>query len=385
MVECGPMPVETVFILGAGFSCYAGAPLQKDFAKDVLRGRDFGDHQPSKIIVDSLEKFVADVFHQPDSKGEPGWPEWEDLFTCLDLSANSGHHLGPNYDPHVLRTIRRAILSRVIRMLDQRYKKALKRKSRIKMRQLDAFLKGINLQTAAFVSLNWDTVLELRLTKRRKDLQFCYGRHVFPAQFIDSATDSRITVVDRLSQDRVSIAKMHGATNWLYCDNCRSQFSFPANTTGSVAMQLMQEKDWRTLCPGVEEPPKSSQWKCSDCGVLLGTRMATFSYRKVLDSPVLLKTWFYAEELLRQASNWVFVGYSLPEADYEFKYLLKRIELSRSKPPQLFLLDKCEETKLRYRKFFGEQLQEKAIYLGSLGRKGVEHLRGLGVPMAPNL
>jgi len=113
----------------------------------------------------------------------------------------------------------------------------------------------------------------------------------------------------------------------------------------------------------------------------LGSRIATFSYRKALDSPILLKTWFFAEDLLREANNWVFIGYSLPEADFEFKYLLKRIELSRLKPPRLFLIDPSKKTALRYKAFFGTTMPEKAIYLGDLGREAVEHLVKHGVPM----
>ena len=187
------MAVETVFILGAGFSYYAGTPLQENFAEDVLRGRDFGDEQPSKIIVDSLEEFVDYVFHLGT---DVSWPEWEDLFTCLDLSANSGHHLGWKYSPRLLRTIRRAILSRIIRMLEQRYKNALKDKvQRIKIQRLDKFLSAIDVRKAAFVSLNWDAVLELRLMEQLKDVYFDYGSHVRWAQFKQSP-DLRITAID---------------------------------------------------------------------------------------------------------------------------------------------------------------------------------------------
>jgi hypothetical protein len=115
----------------------------------------------------------------------------------------------------------------------------------------------------------------------------------------------------------------------------------------------------------------------------LGTRIATFSYRKVLDSPILARTWFHAEDLLRQAKNWVFVGYSLPDADFEFKYLLKRIEVSRPKPPKLLLLDPSEETASRYRNFFGTALPVNAIHLGGLGSAAVDHLRRHGVLRAP--
>ena len=291
------MPIETVYLLGAGFSFYAGIPLQKHFAEDILRGATFGDDQPSKIIVDALETFVRRVFHRPAGKGD-NWPDWEDLFTCVDLSANSGHYLGRRYDPHRLRTIRRAILSRIVRMLEQRYKKALSDGSKGELLQhLDQFLSAIDLTTSAFVSLNWDTVLELRLMKQHADLQFDYGPHVTPARFI-SNKDSRITAdAGDPSKRHVNIAKMHGAINWLYCDNCRCQFSFPANRTGSVASQLMQKRDWLTLRPKAKKHPRSGKWRCSNCGVLLGIRIATFSYRKILDSPILAKTWFHAGRL----------------------------------------------------------------------------------------
>ena len=376
------MPIETIYLLGAGFSSYAGIPLQKDFAKDILRGGTFGDDQPSRIIVDALETFVTKVFHRSSGR-EDTWPDWEDLFTCVDLSANTGHHLGPRYDPRRLRTIRRAILSRIIRMLEQRYKKALNDVSKGELLQLlDQFLAAIDLSTSAFVSLNWDTVLELRLMKQHTNLQFDYGPHVTPARFV-SNRDSRITVDGRdPSRRRVNIAKIHGAINWLYCDNCRCQFSFPANRTGSVATQLMQKRDWLTLRPKAKKHPKSGRWRCSICGVFLGTRIATFSYRKVLDSPILSKTWFHAEDLLRRADNWVFVGYSLPDADFEFKYMLKRIEVSRPSPPRLFLLDPSKDTVAKYRNFFGTALPANAIHIGGLGPQAVDHLRRQGIRMA---
>ena len=33
------------------------------------------------------------------------------------------------------------------------------------------------------------------------------------------------------------------------------------------------------------------------------------------------KSWFSAEKLLLAAENWIFISYSLPAADFEFKYL----------------------------------------------------------------
>jgi hypothetical protein len=96
-------------------------------------------------------------------------------------------------------------------------------------------------------------------------------------------------------------------------------------------------------------------------------------------------TWRTAERALRSADNWVFIGYSLPAADYEFKYMLKRVQLSRSKPPKLVLITggdtkAAEDTRLNYQKFFGPSLKAEGInvFAGGLDSRARTGLRKLG-------
>jgi hypothetical protein len=101
--------------------------------------------------------------------------------------------------------------------------------------------------------------------------------------------------------------------------------------------------------------------------VALGARIATFSYRKALEFPMFQKSWFAAEELLRDAEEWIFIGYSLPAADFEFKYLLKRTQLSRRKPPLIKVVTgggkySAQMTLRNYKRFFGRSIQEKNFY-----------------------
>jgi hypothetical protein len=67
------------------------------------------------------------------------------------------------------------------------------------------------------------------------------------------------------------------------------------------------------------------------------------------------RSWDSAKQLLRTATSWVFVGYSLSAADYEFKLLLKRAELSRSATPHLLLITggrrAADNTERSYQKF----------------------------------
>ena len=109
-----------MIIVGAGFSYYAGLPLQSGFTAELLRATRFLKG-PSKRITDFLCQFVRADFH---ARKLDTWPALEDLFTCIDLSANTGHHLGREYCPSQLRTVRRALLTRIIRMLWQSYGRA---------------------------------------------------------------------------------------------------------------------------------------------------------------------------------------------------------------------------------------------------------------------
>jgi hypothetical protein len=76
------------------------------------------------------------------------------------------------------------------------------------------------------------------------------------------------------------------------------------------------------------------------------------------------QSWNNAEHLLTNAKRWVFIGYSLPAADYEFKYLLKRIELARRKPPDIILITGgtgAPATGANYRHFFGTRLNNRVF------------------------
>jgi hypothetical protein len=64
---------------------------------------------------------------------------------------------------------------------------------------------------------------------------------------------------------------------------------------------------------------------------------------------------------------WLFIGYSMPEADFEFRQVLKSAELAnrsgKAKNIQV-ILKKDKSAGLRYRKFFG--LRAKAVNQGGL-------------------
>jgi hypothetical protein len=351
--------MKTAYIVGAGLSYYAGLPLQSDFTKKLLAARDF-DEGPSQAMVAHLDKFVHKVFHLPTDAEPSQWPELEDIFTFIDLSANTGHHLGREYSPRDLRRMRRVLIARTIRMLQQSYKKA-KRSSDQKWVQIVNFVKKLNVIDSRFISLNWDTSLESIILENHKECQLSYGKSIRPAMF---QGETEIETLPAESWPEIQLSKMHGSMNWLYCDNCRRIFWFSPTDTLKVADQIIRKDEWRKIDP--EFKSKKAR-HCCFCGVELGTRIATFSYRKALDFRMFQRSWERADRHLRDSERWVFIGYSLPGADFEFKYLLKRVELARTKRPEIIIVsggteEATSRTLKNYQGIFGSRIKDGVTF-----------------------
>lgn len=368
--------VDTVFVVGGGLSSYAGLPLTSEFTKALLAARKQKTGQ-SRHLVDYLARFTRDVFGHLEGAKAEYWPSLEDLFTCLDLAANTGHHLGSAFPPARLRTVRRALLVRIMRMLEDRYHRARQRKTE-KWKMLGEFFRTVDFSRAAFISMNWDTVIERRFWTIHKTLNFDYGCDAVAARFPGEA--SRIEVMESTVGQRVGIIKIHGSFNWLYCDNCRRVFWFAPWKQTEMANQLLSRDEWKQIAPHSDY--KSRIWNCAFCGdVPLGIRIATFSYRKALDFPMLQKSWFSAEKLLRQARSWVFIGYSMPAADFEFKFTLKRVQLSRRIAPKFALIAggrDADSTYTNYQRFFGRGVRlGDNCFLEGLTTEAIAYIREL--------
>lgn len=374
---------DVAYILGAGFSTYAGLPLVSDFTEEMLLPDSKDD--PSGDLIGFLKQFIHDAFDHSTGAKAKYWPDLEDIFTCIDLSANTGHNLGATYESAKLRTVRRALVARITRMLWKRYERARDRKDE-KWEKLNLFIKAVDLDRTAFVSMNWDTVLEAQVEEFYKGkVRFTYTGDAVAASFPASGNKLELEVG---SGAVVQLIKMHGSTNWLYCDNCRRLFWFPSEEAPKIAEQALNRTDWdliRETLGNTVQPWRARNWRCYYCKtVRLGGRIATFSYRKALDFPMFQKSWFEAERALRNAGTWVFIGYSLPAADYEFKYLLKRTQLSRD-PPGYILVSQDptdpERTYQRYQRFFGRSIKwDENCFVNGITAEVIHRIEKLYAP-----
>ena len=368
------MSLSHAFIVGAGFSSYANIPMQSGFTKALFDGGQSPSNLTLAVISFLRNRFVNDVF-APGTDDTELWPALEDIYTLIDLAANSGHQLGKKLTPGNLRTIRRFLLSRTIAMLHQRFAEANQKGKEWKA--LSDFMSAVPISSSAFISMNWDTVIEQQLTIAHPQMVFDYGCDAHPATFHGSGL--RIGSRHDLSiETEAKIIKMHGSINWLYCDSCRRLFWFAPREVDGIAWQLVGSKDLKRIESTYNLPKGFKRKMCGECsGAYLATRIATFSYRKALDFPMFQKSWFSAENILQTATKWIFIGYSLPAADFEFKHLLKRVQLSRKEPPIIYVVSGggmkvARVTEKHYQRFFGKEISPERTFLRGLTSNAIQ-------------
>ena len=342
---------DTVAIVGAGFSKNAGIPLTRELNERFLELPSKSQLTPEidTIITNHLQDFWKDVFRYHAGKVKP---TFEDHFTLLDLAANSGHNLGPNYTPAKLRALRRLSIHRVFEVLDRSFEK-----NSVISEFVRAFCKG---NRNAFVSTNWDIVVENHITERRSGgafEHFSYGIEGIYGRTLAAPT-----------REQLPIIKLHGSANWQYCDCCRHVVFGLAGRgkTSLTALTFVEPEDFvrlgepRSVIEHVRRM-KGNAHKCPTCESQLSARVATFSYSKAFDYFQFRGSWEAALRRLITAKRWIFIGYSLPEADFELRHLLKTAELaSRNKENKTIevVLTSDGAASERYSRFFGSKIKK---------------------------
>lgn len=356
----------------------AGLPLASSFTRELLNVSKLKLDGPSSQQVRAIRTFVDQVFGEGTRQSATGWPELEDIFTLIDLSANTGHHLGTLYSAADLRIVRRAIIVRMIRMLSQTYRKK-QDKPDSNWQMLEALFKNFDVNSSAVLSMNWDTVFERGVDRTQNIKDVDYGNHASASRFVKGKLLRRSP-----GGDTLHILKPHGSVNWLYCDACRETFWVAPSETEHVAQSLFRKRDWDVVLKDTKiKTPTVLSPTCPHCnGESLGTRFATFSYRKALDFPMHAASWRTAEQYLKSTVDWVFIGYSMPAADFEFKHLLKRVQLTEHTRPNITVItggSDAESTIARFKSFFGDVEGKRHFFRNGLDKAALTHLASIEV------
>jgi hypothetical protein len=151
----------------------------------------------------------------------------------------------------------------------------------------------------ATISTNWDLLWD-------NTLQQCSSRC---GQTVDYGVPARaMEDGSLLPRGGPLLYKLHGSLNWGSCPCCHGMF---ARTDGRLWVpQIMPAPCPR--CGSNEETPS------------LRTFIITPTALKTIRNPIVQMVYDEAFALLRRATTVIFVGYSLPAADHNLRYLFRR-------------------------------------------------------------
>lgn len=156
------------------------------------------------------------------------------------------------------------------------------------------------------ITTNWDILLEQYMY--RKGIKFDYN---FNSEYV--IDDRKNKDSKGKSEKTIKLLKVHGSINWFRCLRCGTLQVCGANECGQYLFDDLKEE------------------KCYKCGqiaygdqVQLKPEIITPTMLKSINSQLYNNLWQNAAYQLQNADKIIFCGYSLPIADFEFRYLLKQ-------------------------------------------------------------
>ena len=352
--------MKTVYILGAGFSVGAGAPSQANIIREAFKAYARNPNWMNRNKhFDVFESFLSDQLHIPKSSYKH--VELEDIFTPIDrcILENATFR---GLSPEALSQVREAVFVVVGKTIESVLEQAKTSKSQY-IRDFAQFLvressrrqdgKYKKLDPVSVISTNWDLLLDNAIYD---ELQ---AKHLGCAVvdyccYISSHKKHDETVKPGLEilgagGFNVKLLKPHGSLNWLQCRRC-SRLYVRFN---------------RKI--GVDVGDRYWKYKCSHCdknfpevkgGHRLASNLIMPTFIKDLSNPQYKIIWQNMGVEISEANRLVFIGYSLPSADFEMRQLLSRMTRENAKIEIVdFISDKENQNKFKHgwHTFFGDR------------------------------
>jgi len=332
--------IKDVIFLGAGAS--EGAPTQnklfEEFFKLSENDFDYDEREKYIEIRENLSNFF-EFFFGINVEKDSQFPTFEEVLGILELSI-SNQETFQNFDTDhkdkKIQQIRQDLIFAMAIIID----KKLKNKGLFTRKLVNNLKKDPDdfLRTA-FISLNYDILIDNALTEIYPDYDLDYG--------IDF-TNFKLPQNDEDKWERpcpsksIQLYKPHGSLNWLYCPTCKS-ISLTPKSKGVATLRFK---------------PKP----CNECHTEMIPIIIPPTFFKDISNRYLEGIWYKTETMLKQAENIYFCGYSFPDADIYIKYLFKRAEVNGKSDLNIYVVNRTitDELKQRYERFFKNEISFSA-------------------------
>jgi len=361
---------KVVYVLGAGFSKPAGAPNQAEILKRMfaLRRREPRIRQAQTALRAFLDKDLCvgsgqidsaaleDIYTPMDrciadktslkSKSASDLAELRDQLEYLISHAISATILSYNHEHPGSSSYIHEFATYVVHKAARRALLAERSESSAKSKQYDP---------VSIVSLNWDILLDNAIYSALDAQDPRTGDYdpfgvVDYCCYVSSLSEGNSRIRSGLWSlgcrgYNVKLLKLHGSMNWLQCPNCQRLF------VEFGEKQPILDQVGRTLCRHCD--------RCGHKNRLKGSLVMP-TFLKDLSNFQVKLVWQNAGVELMEARRLVFIGYSLPHADFEFRQLLSRMVHRKAVIDVVLYKDSSAESRRsyrdevqRYKQFFG--------------------------------
>ncbi|EOT7837962.1 TPA: hypothetical protein ACP31J_001102 [Pseudomonas aeruginosa] len=347
--------MKTVYILGAGFSVDAGAPMQAAIIPEAFRLHKSNPGSFDKVKFDDFTSFIGEQLNI----SEDMFPkiDLEDVFTPLDRClAENSQFRGISLDK--IMKVRESVFYVVGRTIQLLLNETTKTKDYIDhfanyLTRESSVRAGVEYKRkdpVSVISTNWDILLDNSIYK---SLHSGYGYNgvVDYCCYISSRDKSDETVVpglEKLGQGgfNVKLLKLHGSLNWLQCPRCARLYA------KFFEKEAIQNFDSPTSCRHCDNNFPEEHGRH-----ILAPNLIMPTYLKDLSNPQYRIIWQNAGIEISEADEIVFIGYSLPYADFEMRQLLSRMtrKSARIHVVDYQAMENREKVISHWSKFFGKR------------------------------
>lgn len=291
--------LNTIIFLGAGASKTQGAPLQNELFLEYFR--EFKDRKDANYNI--LEDFFSKTYNI-NVRDANLYPTFEEILGLLYTAQRN--QLSFYYD---IDKIKEAIIFSVGETLD----KKMDQKTTYHERLIRNLGEINRLDEITFVTTNYDMLMDRAIHKNKLNIDYgIYSTDYFP------------------ESPEIPLYKIYGSLNWLYCDVCDEFYA--SSNDKSILKNMVDNK-----------------LRCEGCGNRYQILLVPPTYYKEITNYHLNYIYHCLNKKLYEVENLIFCGYSLPDADIYIKFIIKKAELYKKNPFNVFVLNN-HENKNQYRK-----------------------------------
>jgi len=228
----------------------------------------------------------------------------ESVFAAFEMAAIAGR-LG-KMDPDKVGALPAAMKRLIYRTLELTIPFPWKEQSWHPPAPYESFVEMINRiapdrpwERCSIITLNYDLCLDYALNWHSVEVEYCLGRQPAPGAF--------------------RLMKLHGSLNWARCPKCGEVF--PWRLPDYLRLFPCGPEAGRPRYLEVASKMRSYTHRCGE-HVEPDPFIVPPTWNKTMHRSQLENVWQAAANELAQAEEVIVIGYSLPETDYFFRYLL---------------------------------------------------------------